>query len=254
MDRGRSNCVDGVKIDVKRLARKVLNLFKINVRYQITPGISILGFNFFIDPIKGRPKYRAVYALEYIKAINPKTVLDVGSGAGWHAKELQASGAEVTCIDYGSSVYAKTSAAEGLNVIRIDFNKYTPARKFGVVWASHILEHQRNVGAFIERLVDCCDADGYVCITLPDPHRNLWGGHLSIWSPGLLAYNVVLCGVDLSGAVFIRGTNEFSLLFKPVRFSVPEGLTYDSGDLVKLAPYLPSPLGENADPWRIKYR
>jgi trans-aconitate methyltransferase len=136
-------------------------------------------------------------------------------------------------------------------VFRGDFNSYSaPERKFDLVWASHVLEHQRNVGTFLDRLVDCCGDGGFICITVPDPHRHLWGGHLTLWSPGLLAYNIVLSGLDISAAKFIRGTNEFSILFTPKKVSLPR-LTFDYGDLKLLEAYLPGQLTEYADPWRV---
>jgi len=238
---------------IKRIIRLILNYFKINIRFQITPGISILGFNLFLDRRNGPHKFRSIYALDYVKRLNLKSVLDVGSGGGYHANEFKRNGSEVTCVDFGASIYATESKIENLNIIHVDFNNFNPSEKYELVWASHILEHQRNIGLFIEKLIECCSDNGYICITLPDPHRNLWGGHLSIWSPGLLAYNVVLCGIDLSSSTFIRGTNEFSLLFKTIKFSLPKDLTYDSGDLIKLSPYLPQHLNENTDPWNILY-
>lgn len=238
---------------IKRIVRFILNYFSMNIRYQVTPGISIFGFNLFFDKRDGPHKFRSMYALDYIKKLNFKSVLDVGSGGGYHANEFELSGSDVTCVDYGTSIYAKESKIDNLKIISVDFNKFDPPEKYDLVWASHILEHQRNAGLFIEKLIECCSDNGYICITLPDPHRNLWGGHLSIWSPGLLAYNVVLCGIDLSTSTYIRGTNEFSLIFKPIKFSLPNNLTYDNGDLLKLSPYLPKNLSENTDPWNVLY-
>ena len=238
---------------IKRIVRFILNQLKINIRYQITPGISILGFNLFFDRRNGPPKFRSMYALDYVKKLNPKSVLDVGSGGGYHANYFKLNGSKVTCVDYGTSIYATESKIDNLNVISVDFNKFIPPEKYELVWASHILEHQRNIGLFIEKLIECCSVNGHICITLPDPHRNLWGGHLSIWSPGLLAYNIVLCGIDLSESTFIRGTNEFSIIFKPIKISLPSDLTYDSGDLLKLSPYLPGAISENTDPWNVLY-
>ena len=202
---------------MKRIARRLMSVVGLNLRYQLTPGISIFGVNFFIDSRKGPPAGGAAYALEYVKGLPGKSVLDVGSGGGQHAKELQSHGRTVTCVDYGTSIYAKASTVDGLDIIHTDFNKFTPPERYDPVWASHILEHQRNAGAFIEKLIECCSDGGYVCITAPDPHRNLWGGHVSLWTPGLLAYNIVLCGIDISTAKFIRGTIEFSIVFSPVK-------------------------------------
>ena len=235
---------------LKQAARYLLSWLRLNVRYQLTPGIALLGFNFFIDRRPGLPKARSQYALEAALQLHPTSVLDVGSGGGNHARAFHSGGAQVLCVDYGTSIYARSAQADALEVIHVDFNRFEPQRKFELVWASHVLEHQRNVGQFIEKLIECCAEDGYICITLPDPHRNLWGGHLTQWSPGLLAYNIVLCGVDLSTARLIRGSNEFSILFRPRRIELP-ALSFDSGDLQLLSPWLPGGLSENTDPWRI---
>ena len=237
----------------KLAIRYILDYFKINNRDSIVPGISFFGYNFFYDQRIGSRKFRSEYALQHALKLNPKNVLDVGSGGGYHALEFKKNGASVTCVDYGTSIYASESNIHDLKIINVDFNIFIPTEQFQLVWASHILEHQRNVGSFINKLIECCDDNGNICITLPDPHRNLWGGHLSIWSPGLLAYNIVLCGIDLSSSIFIRGTNEFSILFKPVKISLPNDLTFDSGDLNKLSSYLPQNFVENCDPWNLKY-
>lgn len=237
----------------KQLARKALSLLGLNIRYSVTPGISLLGFNLFSDDRLGPPKERSHYALEAALALRPSNVLDVGSGGGYHALAFAKAGSKVLCIDYGTSIYAQSAVnapAENIQVILADFNTFEPPQpRFSLVWASHVLEHQRDVARFLERLIECCADDGHICITVPDPHRNLWGGHLTLWSPGLLAYNVVLCGIDLSKSCLIRGTNEFSLLFRLSRVELPM-LTFDNGDLSLLAPFLPAGLSENTDPWR----
>jgi 2-polyprenyl-3-methyl-5-hydroxy-6-metoxy-1,4-benzoquinol methylase len=237
----------------RKLVRRLLNLTRINYRQALMPGPAFFGTNFFIDVRPGVHKFRSTYALEYVLRLKPGSVLDVGSGGGYHAQAFRDNGNSVTCIDYGTSIYARQTTAGDVGVIHQDFNAYQPKQKFGLVWASHILEHQRNSGMFLEKLIACCSEDGHVCITLPDPHRKLWGGHLSLWTPALLAYNVVLCGVNISDAVFVRGTDEFSLIFRPHRIKLPENLTYDSGDVDLLASYLPKGVVENCDPWSVTF-
>ena len=238
---------------LKKIIRQALKIVNINIRAAVTPGVSFFGFNFYLDKREGPEKPRSQYALEFALTLNPRNVLDVGSGGGQHAHAFHKHGSNVLCVDYGTSIYAQEKVDNGIEVVNVDFNTFKATEKFDLVWASHVLEHQRDIGSFIQRLIDCCARDGYVSITVPDPHRNLWGGHLSLWSPGLLAYNVVLCGVNLREAVFIRGTDEFSLFFKPVKVELPKDLTYDSGDLIKLSEYLPQGLTENIDPWSIKF-
>ncbi len=235
---------------LKETARRLLSIIGLNIRFAVTPGVSLLGFNLFIDHRPGPPKGRSQYALDAALALHPATVLDVGSGGGHHARAFVEAGAQVLCVDYGTSIYARNTPSALLDVVHVDFNQFVPPRKYALVWASHVLEHQRNVGQFIEKLIECCADDGHICITLPDPHRNLWGGHLTLWSPGLLAYNIVLCGVDLSASRLIRGTNEFSILFGPSRIQLPAALSYDNGDLALLSSFLPAGLSENVDAWR----
>lgn len=238
---------------IKGLLRGSLGRLGMNSTYPVNPGVSLFGVNFFRDSRPGPVRFRSAYALDYALRLRPQSVLDVGSGGGEHAQEFAKAGSDVLCVDYGTSVYAQRSQPTNLNVVHADFMEYRPNRKFDLVWASHILEHQRNAGAFIERLIEWCSDDGYVCITVPDPHRNLWGGHVSLWTPGLLAYNVAMCGVDISDAFFVRGTGEFSLFFHPRRVPLPADLTYDYGDVQKLEPRLPPELKEDCDPWAVRY-
>jgi 2-polyprenyl-3-methyl-5-hydroxy-6-metoxy-1,4-benzoquinol methylase len=196
-----------------------------------------------------------MHALNYVKKFNPLTFLDVGSKGGYHAKEMMINGSKVTCIDYGKSTYSKETKIDNLKIINIDFNKFKPPdqEKYEMVWASHILEHQRIIGLFLEKLIKCCSENGHICITVSDPHINLLGGHVSMWSPGLLCYNIVLCGIDISNSIFIRGTNEFSIFFRPIKFTLPGDLSYDFGDLKKLSQYLPQKFNENSNSWDVRY-
>ena len=241
---------------MKNFIKSVINLFKVNIRYSITPGVSIFGYNLYGDIRSGVNKSRSSYALDYVKSLKSKHVLDVGSGGGQHAKEFIDNGSDVVCVDFGTSIYAKNddNNYKNISLVNVDFKNFTSDKKFDLVWASHILEHQRDVGSFIEKIISHCDdKGGACCITVPDPHRGLWGGHLTLWTPGLLAYNIVLCGVDLSEAIFIRGTDEFSIFFILKRFSLPKDLTFDSGDIKKLTGYFPEGMKENSDPWAVKY-
>jgi 2-polyprenyl-3-methyl-5-hydroxy-6-metoxy-1,4-benzoquinol methylase len=238
---------------LKNFMRRSMGFMKLNLTYPVNPGVSMFGVNVFRDQRPGPPKPRSQYALEYAMKLRPPSVLDVGSGGGEHALAFQEAGARVLCVDYGTSHYAQASTIDGLEVVKADFNRLQMEERFHLVWASHILEHQRNVGAFIEKLVEFCAEGGMVAITVPDPHRNLWSGHLTLWTPGLLAYNAILCGLDLSDAKFVRGTGEFSIFFRPKRVPLPDDLTYDFGDLRKLQAYLPKRLYEDADPWAVDY-
>ncbi len=230
-----------------RASLKKLSAVGLDINLSLDRGVSVLGLN--IARAHHPEAGFAAVALQRCLALSPPTVLDVGSGGGRHAASFASTGSDVTCVDFGTSVYAERATAhKGVNVVHTDFVLWQPDRQYSLVWASHVLEHQRNVGQFVEKLINCCTPDGWIAITVPFPHRRLWGGHVSLWTPGLLVYNVVLCGIDLSAAMLFYGHREISLIFQPRHTALPE-LTYDSGDLNALAKLMPCGFKENADPW-----
>jgi hypothetical protein len=170
------------------------------------------------------------------------SVLDIGAGEGLQAAAFHAHGKAVICVSYG----APRTAANGITTLNGDFNTLPIDGAFDLVWASHVLEHQPNVGVFIARMVSL--SRGWVCVTVPVCHRALWGGHLTLWTPGLLAYNLAVAGIDVSEAELIHGWREFSLLFRARRVTPPP-LSFDTGDIATLAPFLPSWAREGADGW-----
>lgn len=230
----------------KWLRQKLFDL-GIEIIPSFDRGTSMFGYN--IAKSQHPVALRAEVVLKYCMAKNPSTVLDVGSGGGEHARAFSANGSKVTCVDFGTSVYAQKAIPDtSINVIYTDFTKWTPTSQYDLVWASHVLEHQRNVGFFLDKLIECCAPGGHIAITLPNPHRNLWGGHLSLWTPGFLAYNCVMCGLDLSDATMLYGFREFSLVFKPKRVVLPD-LSYDTGDITLMQNLFPMDFKENADAW-----
>ena len=226
---------------------KRLSIFGLEVNFAFDSGFSVCGLN--ISRSRHPYSSRSSVALNRCLSLDPNKVLDVGSGGGDHALAFKKIGAQVTCIDFGTSIYAKNmSEGSGLNVINTDFQNWRNQDLYDLVWASHVLEHQRNCGSFIEKLLSCCHPNGKVAITVPVPHRKLWSGHLTLWTPGLLAYNIILCGVDLRDAEILYGYREISIIFSPKYVQLPE-LTFDSGDLLLLQNCLPKGLSENSDSW-----
>ncbi len=234
--------------------RKIITFIKkfskagIDIHPSFDSGISIFGYN-ISKAKKPYGKFRGMEALEECLKLPLKTVADIGSGGGEHANSFKKAGLNVTCVDYGTSVYAEKAKLEnGIDIVYTDFLNWKTNEKYDLVWASHILEHQRNVGIFIEKLIEICNPSGYICITVPFPHRNIWGGHLTQWQPGLLAYNIVMCGIDLSNAKMLYGYREMSIIFQPIKVKLPE-ITFDNGDVKKLQYLFPMGFTEDKDSW-----
>lgn len=121
-----------------------------------------------------------------------ETVLDIGSGAGEHSRFFRLFGKTVFSLDLHE-------AADYVG----DFMTYEFDRKFDVIWCSHVLEHQRNVGVFLDKIFDLLNDDGILAIAVPvHPRDRTVSGHLTNWNSGLLIYNLVLAGFDCREASF----------------------------------------------------
>jgi SAM-dependent methyltransferase len=168
------------------------------------------------------------------------SVLDVGGGAGEHGEVFHAFGKHVTSIDYGKSVYFERRDPRR-EVIVGDFNTLELARRWDLVWCSHVLEHQLNPHHFLQRLHAATTEGGVLAITVPPAKSEIVGGHVSLWNPGLLLYRLVLAGFDCRQArVRCYGYN-ISVLLEKRSIVLPE-LAYDCGDLRRLRGFLPAAL------------
>jgi len=82
--------------------------------------------------------------------------------------------------------------------------------------------------------------DGLIAITVPPAKSQIVGGHLSIWNPGLLIYNMILSGLDCSEASVKKYGYNISVIVKKRSIKVPP-LLYDYGDIQRLTEYFPYP-------------
>lgn len=158
------------------------------------------------------------------------TVLDVGSGPGEHARAFRAAGKVVTETDF---------ARDG------DYLCQHFGWQFDVVWCSHVLEHMPNVRAFLMTLSQDCKPGGVLAITVPPFKHDIVGGHLSVWNAGLLAYNLVVSGIDCSAMRVKKYDYNISVIVRNNRITLPR-LANDSGDLETLRRFLPGFVQSNA--------
>ena len=170
-----------------------------------------------------------------------KTILDIGSGEGAHAKVFADHGKLVTTLDYGDSIYykkAKPDEVKTFKSIVADFNEYTFKDQYDAVWCSHVLEHQLNPNHFLLKVSSVLKNGGVLAITVPPARNTMVGGHVSNWNAGLVLYHLVLAGFDCSEARILKYGYNISVLVKkkPV---INENLSFDSGDLRKINKFLP---------------
>ncbi len=165
-----------------------------------------------------------------------ETVLDIGSGGGEQSRFFRHFGKEVFSINLtGNADYVG------------DFTQIELGRQFDVVWCSHVLEHQRNVGIFLEKVFAAIRDGGMLALTVPcHPRERLVDGHLSSWNAGLLCYNLILAGFDCRDARILQ-TYELNLIAPKrrallVENGAPVAPTMTT-PLETLAPFFPFPVG-----------
>lgn len=178
------------------------------------------------------------------------TVLDVGAGAGEHAKILHDLGKKVTKLDLGVSVYAQKSEKDEIESIIADANTVEFKNKFDCVWVSHMLEHQPNVGLFLGRVRSWTREGGIIAVTVPPAKFELVGGHLSLWTPASLLYNLVLAGIDCSDAQLLHYGYNITAIVHNRAVTLPD-LHYDQGDIGRLAAFFPKGFREGVDGFAV---
>ena len=178
------------------------------------------------------------------------TVLDVGAGAGEHARILHDLGKKVTKLDLGVSIYAQRSEEDGIASVIADANTVEFDEKFDCVWASHVLEHQPNVGSFIGRLRSWTREGGILAVTVPPAKFELAGGHLTLWTPASLLYNFVIAGIDCSDAALLHYGYNITAIIRNRSIPLPD-LHYDHGDIGRLAAFFPKNFREGIDGFSV---
>jgi SAM-dependent methyltransferase len=106
---------------------------------------------------------------------------------------------------------------------------------YDVVWATHVLEHSRNPGEFLDRCYDLLAPGGHFFVAVPPFKPEVVCGHMSLWTMGLLWYHLILAGFDVhNGHYKISGYNLFAHVRKPSQPIELPALRYDAGDIEAL--------------------
>ena len=137
------------------------------------------------------------------------TVLDVGAGEQAHARIFRALDKEVTTLD---SMYDPVFPAD----IRGDFLEAAINEQCDVLFCSHVLQQQRDIGAFTDRLFDVLGDGGVLALTVP-PICSHWVtlSQCNSLNAGMLLYHLVMSGFDCRDArVLTYGGNASVILRK----------------------------------------
>lgn len=166
-------------------------------------------------------------------------LLDIGPGQGVHSEFFSRAGFSVDSVGLSSrSSYEPDVIGE--------YETWETPWNYHFIWASHVLEHSRNSGAFLDKCWRDLSPQGTLAVTVPPPKINLVGGHVSLWTPGQLLYHLVLAGFNCRQAKMKCYGYNISVIVRKAgaRLKHPT-LIADAGDIETLATFFPFPVWQD---------
>ena len=142
-----------------------------------------------------------------------KTCLDIGSGEGVHTAILRHAGLEVFQVDK----YSNTAE------YKVDFIEHEFNRKFDVIFCSHVIEHQRNVGLFLDKIFDLLSNDGVLIISAPNHSvETLVEGHLNSFLFPLFLQHMIHAGFDCKNGKYLSIVENSFIVSKANNYDIKE--------------------------------
>jgi SAM-dependent methyltransferase len=119
------------------------------------------------------------------------TVFEIGAAAGSAARAMKFCGKRVYTVEI-----MPTFGADFVG----DYLEINPGMQFDAIWCSHVLEHQRYLARFLERIYDDLRDGGVFALTVPRAVYPLLMGHCNVFTGAHLIYQLVLAGFDCADA------------------------------------------------------
>jgi len=79
------------------------------------------------------------------------SIFDIGSGAGTMAMHMKAFTSDIECLEIADTL-VNESRRLGFKTHQVDFLKFSPNKKFDLVTCYHVLEHVKDLNAFLDNL------------------------------------------------------------------------------------------------------
>jgi len=189
---------------------------------------------------------KAVRLLEHALTKEPESVLDVGCGAGEHARVFIGHGSQVTGLDVCEAAFEH----ESYEHIESPYENVELDRKFDMIWCSHTLEHIPNPQHFLITLWNWLADDGWLAIAVPtDRQDRIHVGHATLWNPALLMYNLITAGWDCRGAEWYTEYRSIGLIVQKTEMVDNKGHTGMPDEDGWLNKYTPVPLNHGFSAW-----
>jgi len=176
-------------------------------------------------------------------------VLDLGVGMGEHAKAFIATGSQVTGVDVRESPHEHDLYRHVQHPIEnMGFEEND--KPYDMVWCSHTLEHMPNVQFALRQMDGFLKEGGWLYLAVPSgPQDRLHIGHLTLWTPALLMYNLICAGWDCSEAFWYTNNQTIGLCMKKKQIADMSWRTGLPGEVNDVNKYTPVHLRHEHGAW-----
>ena len=181
-------------------------------------------------------------------------ILDLGCGDGMASHIFKFLGKDVTALEPfnpGSRLDEFPAYPIDLtqDYIDIKFDK-----KFDAIWCSHVLEHIRNPGNFLDKVFDDLADGGILALTVPFndmTHELTWMciGHYLKYTHSLLTYHLVSSGFDCNSMSLANYSGQIGIILQKKSNGIIKSNTGPHGELSKFFPSDMSLLTDNSGTW-----
>lgn len=179
----------------------------------------------------------------------PETVLDLGVGDGAHAKAFIAQGATVTGVDVKDAPHEHAHYTHSQTPVEF-LTPADDAESYDMVWSSHLLQLLPNVQAFLVQMEAFLKEDGWLYLAVPcNTQERFHTGHLTLWTPALLVYNLICAGWDCSDALWYTSYDTIGLCVRKKRIEDMSWRTGTTEELVHLNEYSPLTMKHEHGAW-----
>jgi 2-polyprenyl-3-methyl-5-hydroxy-6-metoxy-1,4-benzoquinol methylase len=96
------------------------------------------------------------------------SLLDIGSGSGFFAREAKQRGLSVTALELDETSRQCTRDIAGVEPINVAFEVYEPGEAFDFILMSQVLEHAHDVNAWVAKAARLIAPGGVLAIALPN--------------------------------------------------------------------------------------
>ncbi|MCY1668665.1 class I SAM-dependent methyltransferase [Rhizobium sp. SL86] len=187
-----------------KMLRSRLDLLKQAQGQAAPPASDLLPVTYGLPAAMALAKLLSAYEFE--------TVLDFGPGTEERSLALFRVGRMVTTLVAPDKEIERLP--EDITVRRGDLHTALLPTTFDCIIAAHMLHRQRDPQRFLRRLHDLLPECAILVLTVPALRYPMLHGELSIWSPGLVLYHLVLAGFNCSSVKVLTQGEEISVIIE----------------------------------------